>query len=97
MRLKLVEGGSGEVRSLHAAGQDTVTAATVATGVPARRWPIISALGVAQILAWGLSYYLAAVLARPVVTETGWNLSWVVGGLSAGLVVAAAAPLMSVP
>ena len=46
---------------------------------------VVSALGVAQILAWGSSYYLPAVLAKPIATDTGWSLTWVVGGLSAGL------------
>jgi hypothetical protein len=45
----------------------------------------VSALGVAQILAWGSSYYLPAVLAKPIAAETGWSLTWVIGGLSAGL------------
>ncbi len=55
----------------------------------ARRWPVISALGVVQILTWGSSFYLPAVLAGPVVDSTGWPLAWVVGGLSLGLLVAA--------
>ncbi len=55
----------------------------------ARRWPVISALGVVQILAWGSSFYLPAVLAGPVAASTGWPLAWVVGGLSLGLLVAA--------
>jgi hypothetical protein len=38
--------------------------------------------GVAQILAWGSSYYLPAVLAKPIADDTGWPLTWVVGGLS---------------
>ena len=46
-------------------------------------------MGVTQILAWGSSYYLPAVLADPIVRETGWPLTWVVGGLSLGLLVAA--------
>jgi hypothetical protein len=46
---------------------------------------VVSALGLAQILAWGCSYYLPAVLAKPIAAETGWSLTWVVGGLSAGL------------
>ncbi len=50
---------------------------------------MISALGVAQILAWGSSFYLPAVLASPVAQDTGWPLAWVVGGLSIGLLVAA--------
>jgi MFS family permease len=49
---------------------------------------IISALGVTQIFAWGTSYYLPAVLAAPIVAETGWSLAWVVGGLSLGLLTA---------
>jgi MFS family permease len=59
--------------------------------VPVRRWPVISALGVTQILAWGSSYYLPAVLAGPVSADTGWSPTWVVGGLSVGLLAAAAA------
>jgi predicted MFS family arabinose efflux permease len=58
---------------------------------PARRWPVISALGVVQILTWGSSFYLPAVVAGPIADETGWPLSRVVGGLSLGLLVAAAA------
>lgn len=53
------------------------------------RATIIGALGLTQILAWGSSYYLPAVLAAPVVADTGWPLSWVVGSLSGGLFVAA--------
>ena len=49
---------------------------------------IISALGVTQIFAWGTSYYLPAVLAAPIVADTGWSLAWVVGGLSLGLLAA---------
>lgn len=52
------------------------------------RWPVISALGIVQILAWGSSYYLLAVLAPWVVADTGWPLPWVIGGLSGGLLVA---------
>lgn len=53
-----------------------------------RRWPVISALGVVQILSWGSSFYLLGVLAAPIAQDTGWPLSWIVGGLSAGLLVA---------
>ena len=49
---------------------------------------VISTLGVTQILAWGSSYYLPAVLAKPIAADTGWSLAWVVGGLSAGLLAA---------
>jgi hypothetical protein len=36
-----------------------------ASGLPDRR-VVVSALGVTQILAWGSSYYLLAVLAQPI-------------------------------
>ena len=49
---------------------------------------VISVLGVTQIFAWGSSYYLPAVLANPIAADTGWSLSWVVGGLSLGLLIA---------
>ena len=50
---------------------------------------VVSALGVTQILAWGSTYYLPAVLAGPIASDTGWPLSWIVGALSLGLLVAA--------
>ncbi|HVL19945.1 MAG TPA: MFS transporter, partial [Amaricoccus sp.] len=46
---------------------------------------MITALGLTQILAWGSSYYLPAVLAKPIAADTGWPLSLVIGGLSLGL------------
>lgn len=49
---------------------------------------VIAALGVVQILAWGSSFYIPAVLAGPIVADTGWSLGWVVGGVSIGLLVA---------
>jgi MFS family permease len=52
------------------------------------RGVVISGLGIGQIFAWGSSYYLPAVLAKPIVDDTGWPLAWVVGGLSIGLLVA---------
>lgn len=54
----------------------------------AKRWPVISGLGTVQIFAWGSSYYLLAVLAAPISSDTGWPLPWIVGGLSLGLLVA---------
>lgn len=50
---------------------------------------VMPVLGVTQILAWGSSYYLPAVLAGPIARDTGWPLTWIVGGLSLGLLVAA--------
>ncbi|MXQ10255.1 MFS transporter [Microvirga makkahensis] len=49
---------------------------------------VIATLGVTQILAWGCSFYLPAVLARPIAADTGWSLGWIVGGLSVGLLAA---------
>jgi predicted MFS family arabinose efflux permease len=52
------------------------------------RGVVISALGVAQILAWGTSFYFPAVFAEPIVADTGWSLGWVVSGTTIGLLVA---------
>ena len=49
---------------------------------------LITVLGVGQIFAWGSSYYLLAVLAQPMSADTGWPITWVVGGVSLGLLVA---------
>jgi len=49
---------------------------------------VIATLGITQILAWGSSFYLPAVLAKPIAADTGWSLGWVVGGLSLGLLSA---------
>jgi MFS family permease len=48
----------------------------------------IAALGIAQILGWGTSFYFPAVLAPPIVADTGWSLGFVVSGASIGLLVA---------
>lgn len=49
---------------------------------------VVTALGIVQIVGWGSSFYFPAVLAGPIVAETGWPLSYVVGGVSIGLLVA---------
>ena len=49
---------------------------------PLDRRVVITALGIAQILAWGTSFYFPAVFAEPIVRDTGWSLGWVVGGTS---------------
>lgn len=56
-------------------------------GAAAGRPAVVGALGVVQILAWGSSYYLLAVLAEPIARDTGWPLAWIVGALSLGLLV----------
>jgi MFS transporter len=59
------------------------------TGAPSLdRRIVITALGIAQILAWGTSFYFPAVFAEAIVHDTGWSLGWVVGGTSIGLLVA---------
>jgi len=55
---------------------------------PLDRRVVIAALGIAQILAWGTSFYFPAVFAEPIVKETGWSLGFVVGGTSIGLLTA---------
>ncbi len=55
---------------------------------PLDRRVVITALGAAQILAWGTSFYFPAVFAGPIVRDTGWSLGMVVGGTSLGLLVA---------
>lgn len=55
------------------------------------RLTVISALGIVEIFAWGTSFHLPAVLAGPISRDTGWPLTWVVGGFTLGLIVAALA------
>jgi MFS family permease len=56
---------------------------------------VIAVLGFTQCLAWGSSYYLLAVLGKPIAADTGWHLTSVVAGLSIGLLVAGlASPAM---
>lgn len=52
------------------------------------RYRLVFALGITQILAWGSTFYLPAVLAGPIARDMGWSLSSVVGGLSWGMLVA---------
>ncbi len=52
----------------------------------APRMAVISAIGLGQILSWGSTYYLPAVLAVPIAEDTGWSLGWLFGALSVGLV-----------
>jgi hypothetical protein len=45
----------------------------------------VCALGIAQITAWGTSYYCLGVLAGPIAADTGWSLSLVYFGFTVGL------------
>jgi hypothetical protein len=56
-------------------------------GIPKDRL-LVPVLGIFQIFAWGSSFYLLAVLAKPIASDTGWPSLWIVGSLSGGLLVA---------
>lgn len=58
------------------------------SAAPRSPWIVVPALGIAQILMWGSTVYLLAVLAPAIVRDTGWSLRWVIGGVSLGLLVA---------
>ena len=57
------------------------------SGPTPRPAKVVICLGVAQIFGWGTSFYFPAVLAAPIVADTGWPLGGVVGGVSIGLLV----------
>ena len=46
-------------------------------------------IGIAQILIWGGSFFLLAVLSRPIMAETGWGREIVYGALSLSILVSA--------
>lgn len=56
---------------------------------PTKQTRIVIALGSAQTLAWGSTYYLPAILAAPMARELGVSTGVVFGAFSAALVVAA--------
>jgi MFS family permease len=60
------------------------------TILPDRRI-IIPSLGITQILAWGSTFYLLAVLGPLISKDTGWKYELVVGGVSVALLVAGVA------
>ena len=51
------------------------------------RLAIIVALGTAQTLAWGSSYYLPAILADPIARDLGISSNWFFAAFSASLVI----------
>jgi MFS family permease len=53
-----------------------------------RRPVVVAMLGCMQILAWGSTFYLLPVLARPIVEDTGWPYDRVMAGLALGLLAA---------
>jgi len=46
---------------------------------------VVGALGFTQILGYGTTFYLLAILSLPISSDTGWSLPWVIGGLSIGM------------
>ena len=42
-------------------------------------------LGIVQILVWGGSFFLIAILGGPIIGDTGWSARWVYGALSVGI------------
>jgi predicted MFS family arabinose efflux permease len=48
---------------------------------------VIAALGTAQTLAWGSSYYLPAILADPIAHDLGISSNWFFAAFSASLVI----------
>lgn len=51
-------------------------------------WRAVSVLGITQIVAWGTIFYSPVLTAPLIVAETGWSLSFVMGGFSLGLLIA---------
>ncbi len=54
-------------------------------GAAGRPVAVASRLGVVQILTWGSTYYLLAILAEPIASGTGWSRATVAAGLSVAL------------
>jgi hypothetical protein len=57
-----------------------------------RRAVVVGALGTAQTLAWGSSYYLPAILADPIADGLGLSRTVVFGVFSGSLLVSAFRP-----
>jgi predicted MFS family arabinose efflux permease len=55
--------------------------------VEKRRLGVIAALGTAQTLAWGSSYYLPAILAAPIARDLGMSSNWLFAAFSGSLVI----------
>ena len=56
---------------------------------------VVAALGSAQTLAWGSSYYLPAILANPMAAELRLSTAWVFVAFSCGLLISAVLGPMS--
>ena len=51
-------------------------------------WRAVSVLGITQIIAWGTIFYSPVLTAPLIVAESGWSLSFIMGGFSLGLLIA---------
>ena len=56
---------------------------------PARRAPVVAALGSSLTVSWASSYYIPAVLAVPMAEDLGLSPVWVFGAFSMAMVVSA--------
>ena len=66
-----------------------MTVASDAPPAPASApFPTVAALGVVQLLMWGSTFYLLAVLAPAIHADTGWSYRWVIGGVTIALLTA---------
>lgn len=54
-----------------------------------RRTLVVVALGTAQTLGWGSTYYLPAILAGPMAAEFGVSTGWIYGAFSAAMLLTA--------
>src|SRR5690606_6104178 len=54
-----------------------------------RRTSVVLALGTAQTLAWGSTYYLPAILATPMAKEFDVSTGWVYGAFSISMLITA--------
>jgi len=54
-----------------------------------RRTSVVLALGTAQTLAWGSTYYLPAILATPMAQEFGVSTGWIYGAFSGAMLLTA--------
>ena len=43
-------------------------------------WRAVSVLGITQIIAWGTIFYSLVLTAPLIMAETGWSLSFIMGG-----------------
>ena len=46
-------------------------------------------LGIGLVFAWGTTYYLLSILAKPIAADTGWPLPWIISGLTLASLVTA--------